>query len=135
MLLQAVLLVVLLLITPVLLGVFVLQAFVAVFLLEFVNYLQHHGLVRGDNERPNATHAWESRNRWSRWTLLELPLHPAHHLRSTTPYQKLAAHDESPQLPNGYYVMFWTALIPPLFHRRMKQSYQKFKQQNTAVSS
>ena len=127
MLVQLTLLVTLFIISPVLLGVFLLQAIVAIFLLEFVNYLQHHGLVRGDNERPNASHAWESRNRWSRWTLLELPLHPSHHLRSSTPYQKLAVHDDSPQLPNGYYVMFWTALIPPLFHHRMKKSYDKFQ--------
>ncbi len=133
MLIQAILIIVLFVISPSVLGVFLVQAFVAVFLLEFVNYLQHHGLVRGDNQRPNASHAWESRSRWSRWTLLELPLHPSHHLRSSTPYQKLDAHDESPQLPNGYYIMFWTALIPPLFHHRMKKSYTKF--QNKLASS
>ena len=60
---------------------------------------------------------------------LELPLHPSHHVKSSTPYQRLDAHDESPQLPNGYYVMFWTALIPPLFHYRMKNSYRQYKQQ------
>lgn len=128
MLVQAFLLLILTLISPLVLGVFLVQAFVAVFLLEFVNYLQHHGLVRQDGERANASHAWESRHRWSRWTLLELPLHPSHHLKSSTPYQRLDAHDESPQLPNGYYVMFWTALIPPLFHYRMKKSYQQYKQ-------
>ena len=129
MLTQACLLIILMFISPLVLGVFLLQAFVAVFLLEFVNYLQHHGLVREDGERANAGHAWESRHRWSRWTLLELPLHPSHHLKSSTPYQRLDAHDESPQLPNGYYVMFWTALIPPLFHYRMKNSYGQYKQQ------
>ena len=128
MIAQSILILTLLLISPVVLGVFLLQSFVAIFLLEFVNYLQHHGLVRQDGERANASHAWESRHRWSRWTLLELPLHPAHHLKSSTPYQKLAAHDESPQLPSGYYVMFWTALIPPLFHYRMKKSYQLYQQ-------
>ena len=128
MLVQACLLLLLALISPIVIGVFLVQAFVAVFLLEFVNYLQHHGLVREDGERANASHAWESRHRWSRWTLLELPLHPSHHLKSSTPYQRLDAHDESPQLPNGYYVMFWTALIPPLFHYRMKKSYQQYKQ-------
>ena len=128
MLVQACLLLLLALISPIVLGVFLVQAFVAVFLLEFVNYLQHHGLVREDGERANASHAWESRHRWSRWTLLELPLHPSHHLKSSTPYQRLDAHDESPQLPNGYYVIFWTALIPPLFHYLMRKSYQQYKQ-------
>ena len=97
------------------------QAAVAIYLLEFVNYLQHHGLRRGDDERPNATHAWESRHRLSRWTLMELPLHPSHHLKSSTPYQRLDVHDEAPQLPLGYYGMFWVALVPPLFGYLMRK--------------
>ena len=101
------------------------QAAVAIYLLEFVNYLQHHGLRRGDDERPNATHAWESRHRLSRWTLMELPLHPSHHLKSSTPYHQLDVHDEAPQLPLGYYGMFWVALIPPLFSRLMRRQHGK----------
>jgi alkane 1-monooxygenase len=101
------------------------QAAVAIYLLEFVNYLQHHGLRRGDDERPNATHAWESRHRLSRWTLMELPLHPSHHLKSSTPYQRLDVHDEAPQLPFGYYGMFWVALVPPVFSRLMKHQHTK----------
>jgi len=97
------------------------QAAVAIYLLEFVNYLQHHGLRRGDDERANATHAWESRHLLSRWTLMELPLHPSHHLKASTPYQRLDVHDESPQLPFGYYGMFWIALVPPLFGRLLQK--------------
>ncbi|MBF15251.1 MAG: hypothetical protein CMA97_07045 [Euryarchaeota archaeon] len=104
------------------LAVFVGQAFVAIYLLEFVNFIQHHGLERGEDERPHAGHAWESRTRWSRYTLMNLPLHAAHHLRSSTPYERLRPYDESPQLPGGYYQMFWIALIPPLFHRLMQRS-------------
>ena len=103
------------------------QAAVAVYLLEFVNYLQHHGLRRGDDERPNATHAWESRHRLSRWTLLELPLHPSHHLKSSTPYERLDVHDEAPQLPFGYYGMFWVTLLPPLFSKLMKRQHALLK--------
>ena len=104
------------------LAVFVGQAFVAIYLLEFVNFIQHHGLERGEDERPHAGHAWESRTRWSRYTLMNLPLHAAHHLRSSTPYERLRPYDESPQLPGGYYQMFWIALIPPLFNRLMQKS-------------
>ena len=121
-LVEAILLISLFLISEIIFLAFIGQAIVAIFLLEFVNYLQHYGLSRGMDERANASHAWESRHRWSRWTLMELPLHPSHHLRSSTPYHDLSVHDESPQLPNGYYIMFWTALIPPLFHRRMKRA-------------
>ena len=108
---------------------FVAQAVVAVYLLEFVNYLQHHGLRRGDDERPNATHAWESRHRLSRWTLMELPLHPSHHMKSSTRYERLGVHDESPQLPFGYYAMFWLAHVPPVFGRLLR------KQVDAAVAS
>ena len=100
---------------------FAAQAVVAVYLLEFVNYLQHHGLRRTDEERANATHAWESRHRLSRWTLMELPLHPSHHLKASTRYERLDVHDEAPQLPFGYYVMFWISLVPPLFGRLLKR--------------
>ena len=100
---------------------FIGQAVVAIYLLEFVNYIQHHSLVRGEDERPNASHAWESRSRWSKYTLMSLPLHASHHLRSSTPYERLKTHDESPQLPGGYYQMFWISLIPPLFHRLMRK--------------
>ena len=99
---------------------FIGQAFIAVFLLEFVNFLQHHGLSREDGERAGAQHAWESRHRLSRWTLLELPLHPAHHMKSSTPYHHLKTHDDAPQLPHGYYVMFLLALVPPLFNRSLR---------------
>jgi alkane 1-monooxygenase len=107
-----------------LLVVFLGQAAVAIFLLEFVNYIQHHGLNRGMDERANASHAWESRHRLSRWTLLELPLHPSHHLKSSTPYHRLTVHDEAPQLPAGYYGMFWLALMPPLFGRMMQKQHE-----------
>lgn len=124
LLIETLLLIGLIAYNPTIAVAFVAQALVAIYLLEYVNYLQHHGLTRGADERPNATHAWESRHRWSRWTLLELPLHPSHHLKASTPYQRLDTHDEAPQLPYGYYVMFWAALIPPLFNRLMRSSAQ-----------
>ena len=108
---------------------FISQALVAVFLLEFVNYLQHHGLVRDQEQRAGPEHAWESRHRWSRWTLLELPLHPSHHLKASTHYERLETHDDSPQLPFGYYVMFWISLIPPLFEKVMRKSHERFLSQ------
>ena len=105
----------------------VLQAAVAVYLLEFVNYIQHHGLRRGEDERAQAGHAWESRHRLSRWTLLELPLHPSHHLKSSTPFHRLDVHDDAPKLPFGYYGMFWLALLPPLFSKMMRTQHLRLQ--------
>jgi len=107
------------------LAAFLLQAVIAIILLEFTNYLQHHGLIRAADERGTAQHAWESRHRWSRWTLLELPLHPAHHLKASTPYDKLTTIDDAPQLKYGYYVMFWISLIPPLWHKVMANEIKR----------
>jgi alkane 1-monooxygenase len=105
----------------------ILQAAVAVYLLEFVNYIQHHGLRRGEQERAHAAHAWESRHRLSRWTLLELPLHPSHHLKSSTPFHRLDVHEDAPKLPLGYYGMFWLALMPPLFSKMMQVQHARLQ--------
>ena len=52
---------------------------------------------------------------------MELPLHPSHHLKASTRYERLDVHDVAPQLPFGYYVMFWISLVPPLFGRLLKR--------------
>ena len=98
---------------------FLLSAAVAIILLEFVNYLQHYGLRAVVGEKQTIAHSWESRKLWSRWTLLELPLHPAHHLKASDPMWNLRAQEGSPQLPFGYYVCFWLAVIPPLWKNVM----------------
>jgi alkane 1-monooxygenase len=100
---------------------FLLSATVAIILLEFVNYLQHYGLRAEVGEKQTVAHSWESRNLWSRWTLLELPLHPAHHLKASDPMWNLRAQEGAPQLPFGYYVCFWLALIPPLWKNVMNK--------------
>lgn len=96
---------------------FLMQAVVAVFLLEYINYLRHYGLQRETGARQTAAHSWQSEHRWSRWTLLELTRHPAHHLESGKPFWKLKPHNDAPELPSGYYGCFWVALIPPLWRR------------------
>ncbi|MDP6869581.1 MAG: fatty acid desaturase [Candidatus Poseidoniaceae archaeon] len=94
---------------------FLINAGLAIILLEYVNYMQHYGLRREVGERHTMMHSWESRSTWSRWTLLELPLHPAHHLKASDPIWELRAYEKSPQLPSGYYYCLWLALIPPLW--------------------
>ena len=95
--------------------VFLIQAGFAMILLEYVNYLQHYGLSREVGEKATMMHSWECRNVWSRWTLLELPLHPAHHLKASDPMWELRAYEGSPQLPIGYYGCFWLAIFPPIW--------------------
>lgn len=99
---------------------FLLQAAVAVFQLEYINYIRHYGLERGEDERQTAGHSWQTERRWSRWTLLELTRHPAHHLKASVPFWQLRPHDDAPTLPAGYYGCFWIAVIPPLWRRVME---------------
>ena len=99
---------------------FLAQAGVAIILLEYINYIQHYGLRRGVGEKHSKMHSWESRNILSRWTLLELPLHPAHHLKASDPIWLLEAHEGSNQLPTGYYGCLWPCLIPPIWKRMMR---------------
>ena len=96
---------------------FLIQAGFAIFLLEYINYIRHYGLNREIGERQTEMHSWQSEERWSRWTLLELTRHPAHHLKASEPFWRLQPYDDAPSLPTGYYGCFWIALIPPLWRR------------------
>ena len=96
------------------------HAIFAIFLLEYINYIRHYGLRRQKGERLTEMHSWQSEERWSRWTLLELTRHPAHHLKASEPFWKLQPCEGAPSLPSGYYGCFWIALIPPLWKRIMR---------------
>lgn len=98
---------------------FVVQAAFAVFLLEYINYIRHYGLAREIGERQTERHSWQAEERWSRWTLLELTRHPAHHLKASEPFWRLRPYPGAPELPSGYYGCFWLAVIPPLWRRVM----------------
>ncbi len=107
------------------LNAFVIQAAIGFLLLEYVNYIEHYGLLRKRGEKVQAHHAWQSSSATSRFTLFELSRHSHHHLDARVKYHEL--HDlESPfHLPFGYYGMFYIALIPPLWHRIMDHRLPK----------
>ena len=99
---------------------FIGQAAVAVFLLEYINYVQHYGLRRAQGERQTKMHSWQSERRWSCWTLFNLSLHPAHHLKASEGWWDLQPYDGAPDMLSGYYGCFWPALASPLWKRWMK---------------
>ncbi len=98
---------------------FVIQAFVAIFLLEYVNYIEHYGLSRKKGEPVLATHAWQSESASSRFNLFELSLHSHHHMDAKVPYGNLHWVESECELPYGYFGMFYIALIPPLWFYMM----------------
>ena len=95
------------------------QAVIAVFLLEYVNYIEHYGLVRKEDEKYNAKHAWQSDIPISRFSLIELSRHSDHHLKASKPYQTLNSLPESPVLPSGYFGVFYLVMIPPLWFKHV----------------
>ncbi|NNK78781.1 MAG: alkane 1-monooxygenase, partial [Litoreibacter sp.] len=64
-------------------GLFCLQAFIAVWQLELVNYIEHYGLTRkhlgnGKYERVKPRHSWNATQKASNWLLINLQRHSDH---------------------------------------------------------
>lgn len=98
---------------------FLLQCFIAIFLLEYTNYIEHYGLERTEYERVTAIHSWQSDFLLSRFALIELSRHSDHHYYASKPFYDLKSYEESPVLPSGYFGSFYTALIPPLWFKKI----------------
>ena len=80
------------------------QAYVAVRLLEAVNYFEHYGLRRqGRKVRP--VDSWDSESWFTLFALVGLSRHADHHAYAARPFQALRTWEASPKLPAGYVVM------------------------------
>ena len=103
---------------------FFVQAFIAVVLLEAVNYIEHYGLERrlladGSREKVSVVHSWNSSQRLSGYFLFNLTRHSHHHIQAQRHYQALAHEETSPQMPAGYAGMLVLAFLPPAWERVM----------------
>lgn len=104
-----------------------IQMFIAITLLEAVNYLEHYGMLRqkvmhGDRERyerVNPGHSWNSDNIATNILLYHLQRHSDHHAQPTRRYQALLSYQESPVLPTGYAGMILLSLMPFAWRRVM----------------
>ena len=86
---------------PIPFAVYLLQAFMAVRLLEAVNYFEHWGLERkGSRVRP--VDSWDTHSWFTYYGLIGLSRHADHHAQPTRPYQQLRVREEAPVLPRGY---------------------------------
>lgn len=116
-------------------GQFVLLAFIGaavsgIIMLETVNYIEHYGLLRKQNEmgryeRVKRHHSWNSDHQVGQVLLFNLSRHSDHHYNGSKHYQLLKTLPESPQMPTGYPGMMLLALFPPLWflvmNKRIKQ--------------
>ena len=114
-------------------GFFLAQSFIAITLLEIINYIEHYGLHReklsnGKYQRVNIEHSWNSNYFLTNMFLFQLQRHSDHHAYAARRYQVLRHHEESPQLPFGYATMFVVAMIPPLWMAIMNPRVEKYYQ-------
>lgn len=123
-----------------------IQSFLAAFLCDNANYIEHYGLRRerksdkkdewglyNDYERPGWMHAWNTGERLTNWILFKIERHPDHHVNAGRPYQILRTFKESPTYPTGYAGMFVLSWFPPLFFWVMnplvRKAQEDYKQQ------
>ncbi len=118
------------------LGLFLLQAGVAIWQLELVNYVEHYGLTRkhigdGKYEHVLPRHSWNASQKASNWLLINLQRHSDHHYKPNRRFPLLQNHaqEDAPQLPHGYPVMTVAAMIPPLWRRVMNPRVRAWRRQ------
>jgi alkane 1-monooxygenase len=121
--------------SPLVMAVYLTQAAVGFFLLEYVNYIEHYGLVRKNGEKVDVHHAWQSDTLASRFTLFELSRHADHHFKAHKPYHTLVSHPESPALPSGYFGMFYVALVPPVWFAIVHPIIERYQQNRAGVEN
>lgn len=117
------------------LGLFVWQAFVAIWQLELVNYVEHYGLTRkhlgdGKYEHVKPQHSWNAAHKASNWLLINLQRHSDHHYKPDRRFPLLQNYTEAdaPQLPYGYPVMTVAAMFPPIWRRVMNPRVRRWRQ-------
>lgn len=116
-------------------GQFILYCFVAaaisgILLLETVNYIEHYGLLRKQNEngryeRVKRNHSWNSNHQVGQVLLFNLSRHSDHHFNGSKHYQLLKSVPESPQMPTGYPGMMLLSFFPPIWFWVMNKKIKK----------
>ena len=114
---------------------FLWQAFIAVWQLELVNYVEHYGLTRkhlgdGKYEHVKPQHSWNAAHKASNWLLINLQRHSDHHYKPDRRFPLLQNYgiDEAPQLPYGYPVMTMAAMVPPIWRRVMNPRVRQWRE-------
>ena len=112
---------------------FILQSVFAIILLEWINYLQHYGVVRkinsyGSLEPVREWHSWCENYWFNNVFLLNLFRHADHHINSLKPYYLLKELNSSLKYPYPFIVMMYLSLIPqfffPVAHKILDANYR-----------
>ena len=118
-------------------ALFLLQAGVAIWQLELVNYVEHYGLTRkhlgeGKYEHVMPRHSWNADHRMSNWLLINLQRHSDHHYKPDRrfPLLQTYATSDAPQLPYSYPIMTFAAMIPSIWRRVMNPRVRAWRAQH-----
>ena len=108
---------------------FLTASVIGILQLETVNYIEHYGLLRKQNEhgryeRVKRTHSWNSDHVIGKVMLFNLSRHSDHHYNGSKQYQILKSLPKSPQMPTGYPGMMLLSLVPPLWFWLMNNKIQ-----------
>jgi len=117
------------------LALFLWQAWIAIWQLELVNYIEHYGLTRkhlgnGKYEHVKPQHSWNAAHKASNWLLINLQRHSDHHYKPDRRFPLLQTYgqDEAPQLPYGYPLMTMAAMVPPVWRRVMNPRVRRWRE-------
>lgn len=88
--------------------------------LEYVNYIEHYGIVRVPGTLVRPDHSWNSNHAVSSKILFNLTRHSDHHAHGDKPFWELKPYKDAPTMPYGYVVMILIAFVPPLWFRVME---------------
>jgi len=118
-------------------GLFLVQAFTAMWQLELTNYVEHYGLTRkhlgnGKYEHLLPRHSWNASQLGTNWLLINLQRHSDHHYKPDRRFPLLQTYDEdqAPQLPYGYPIMTAAAMIPPIWRRVMNPRVRAWRKKH-----
>jgi alkane 1-monooxygenase len=116
------------------LGLYLMQAFIAILSLELTNYIEHYGLTRehlgdGKYEHVKPHHSWNASHKTTNWLLINLQRHSDHHYKPDRRFPLLQTYseDDAPQLPMGYPFMGMIALVPPVWRRMMNPKVRAWR--------
>ncbi len=97
---------------PLFAGAWLLVLLMSAVLLEYVNYIEHYGLLRLNGEPVGVEHSWNTQRLVSRFLLLDLPRHSHHHIHANLSYHKLESLPKERILPGGYASLIFPVFLP-----------------------
>ncbi|MDD9892200.1 MAG: alkane 1-monooxygenase [Gammaproteobacteria bacterium] len=100
-------------------GVFAITSLWGKSWLEYVNYIEHYGMVRVPGKPVQPRHSWNSNKAISGMVLYNLTRHSHHHAMGEKPFWDLRPYPNCPMMPYGYLTMIFVAWLPPLWRKIM----------------